>query len=775
MSGRATMHAGVSDVEHWPLSRVAQWLRGQGLQHLIPNFEDNDVDGATLLSLEKNDLREELGISALGDRKSLWESVTKLKEGTSVSPTTSPRPAPAAPMGTNTVAVPALPPRQSPARAARVPTPLGSGGGLSPTRLTPVALPTSTVERSCILATPLNELPPWRGGPRERCEECFKPFGTDIAVRVALPGASRAASVHRHCKDTWAAKNAKKCQYCLKLMLKEVVVLTGGSVGRAEVHPECADAYEKRLMVRASPRTEAHTPRTFTPRTQASVFREDMGRCDCCQVPFSVHDEPVTLQLPGQDAVAKLHPHCKRAWAEAKAIKCDHCGRGMPTEVVQLTGADFGAASVHPTCVEAFKASLRRAHPAAQAPPRSTPPAPVSPYTPTRAGSEPAVFSSEKYGACDLCGVRFIGGDDKITLTLPGNGKTGTLHSRCKTQWAALNAAKCAHCFRAMPDDIVTLTGGAFGKADVHPGCVEAFKRNAGKPPAGTRGGCAHCKMPFDEADNGVVFSLPGEAAGVEVHNRCKAAWAAANAKKCAFCNEALVKQQTTLTGAWGTASVHPECVEGFKAAKSERCDYCFKVFEAGQAFTRLTLPGETKAVKLHEACEEAYCVLRAKLCDHCKAPMTTSSTTLSGAWGTADVHPECVADFKAAKAQGAASVSPPRSGGYSPAPQPSISPPQPTPGHSPAHSSESPDSCYQCKAPFGADAITMLRVNELPHECALHTGCIEDFHRSLGHVCGWCDRTMLGHMTELRGDFGAVLLHPGQCLAAYKDEYNIA
>eukprot|EP01062_Namystynia_karyoxenos_P055940 TRINITY_DN46941_c0_g1_i1.p1 TRINITY_DN46941_c0_g1~~TRINITY_DN46941_c0_g1_i1.p1 ORF type:complete len:836 (+),score=143.22 TRINITY_DN46941_c0_g1_i1:119-2626(+) len=63
----------------WSVQEVGDWLAAADLGHLRDAFRFNRVDGATLLALERDDLRDELGIEALADRKALWQHVQALQ------------------------------------------------------------------------------------------------------------------------------------------------------------------------------------------------------------------------------------------------------------------------------------------------------------------------------------------------------------------------------------------------------------------------------------------------------------------------------------------------------------------------------------------------------------------------------------------------------------------------------------------------------------------------------------------------------------------------
>eukprot|EP00756_Hemistasia_phaeocysticola_P048381 Hpha_TRINITY_DN2280_c0_g1::TRINITY_DN2280_c0_g1_i1::g.25403::m.25403 len=69
----------MSSVRDWTVEDVVGWLQRLSLGHLEESFQSNVVDGATLLELEKKDLKDELEIVSLPDRKALWHSIEELK------------------------------------------------------------------------------------------------------------------------------------------------------------------------------------------------------------------------------------------------------------------------------------------------------------------------------------------------------------------------------------------------------------------------------------------------------------------------------------------------------------------------------------------------------------------------------------------------------------------------------------------------------------------------------------------------------------------------
>ena len=57
--------------------KVAEWLRGLGLEQYAPAFRDNHVDGEVLRRLTAEDLRE-LGVASIGHRRRLLDAIAAL-------------------------------------------------------------------------------------------------------------------------------------------------------------------------------------------------------------------------------------------------------------------------------------------------------------------------------------------------------------------------------------------------------------------------------------------------------------------------------------------------------------------------------------------------------------------------------------------------------------------------------------------------------------------------------------------------------------------------
>eukprot|EP01063_Lacrimia_lanifica_P024174 TRINITY_DN32136_c0_g1_i1.p1 TRINITY_DN32136_c0_g1~~TRINITY_DN32136_c0_g1_i1.p1 ORF type:complete len:651 (+),score=180.93 TRINITY_DN32136_c0_g1_i1:96-2048(+) len=70
----------MASMSGWDVEEVCTRLREEGLREkLVDAFRANEVDGRTLLQVTKTDLKQELEITALADRKAAWAAVAKLQ------------------------------------------------------------------------------------------------------------------------------------------------------------------------------------------------------------------------------------------------------------------------------------------------------------------------------------------------------------------------------------------------------------------------------------------------------------------------------------------------------------------------------------------------------------------------------------------------------------------------------------------------------------------------------------------------------------------------
>lgn len=66
--------------KEWSVGETMEWLGQQGFARYATTFAENNIDGELLLQLTNNDLRDELKIRSLGDRKKLELLIRQLKE-----------------------------------------------------------------------------------------------------------------------------------------------------------------------------------------------------------------------------------------------------------------------------------------------------------------------------------------------------------------------------------------------------------------------------------------------------------------------------------------------------------------------------------------------------------------------------------------------------------------------------------------------------------------------------------------------------------------------
>ncbi len=67
-------------VEDWDIDQVANWLKNMSIsEEIIDTFKENEINGKTLIELNGDELKNDLGIKQLGRRKQLLEEIDKLK------------------------------------------------------------------------------------------------------------------------------------------------------------------------------------------------------------------------------------------------------------------------------------------------------------------------------------------------------------------------------------------------------------------------------------------------------------------------------------------------------------------------------------------------------------------------------------------------------------------------------------------------------------------------------------------------------------------------
>jgi hypothetical protein len=64
----------------WSIGDVSAWLKQHRLNDIEVSFAENGVTGEVLLGLTKEDIRDELRVQNLRDRKLLWELLVSLRK-----------------------------------------------------------------------------------------------------------------------------------------------------------------------------------------------------------------------------------------------------------------------------------------------------------------------------------------------------------------------------------------------------------------------------------------------------------------------------------------------------------------------------------------------------------------------------------------------------------------------------------------------------------------------------------------------------------------------
>ena len=76
-----------SDVRNWTSQQVVCWMYASGFKHsVIQHFEAHKVNGAALLGLKFDDLKEQLDIPEFGIRHKLWNDLSGIRADGSISP-----------------------------------------------------------------------------------------------------------------------------------------------------------------------------------------------------------------------------------------------------------------------------------------------------------------------------------------------------------------------------------------------------------------------------------------------------------------------------------------------------------------------------------------------------------------------------------------------------------------------------------------------------------------------------------------------------------------
>ncbi|KAI8617893.1 SAM domain-containing protein [Chytriomyces sp. MP71] len=81
-SASAFLSAFRNSAEDWTVQMVGDWLGKIGAsEEIVKNFAEQEIDGSILATLTLDDLKSELGVSALGLRRKIMMGIEKLKGG----------------------------------------------------------------------------------------------------------------------------------------------------------------------------------------------------------------------------------------------------------------------------------------------------------------------------------------------------------------------------------------------------------------------------------------------------------------------------------------------------------------------------------------------------------------------------------------------------------------------------------------------------------------------------------------------------------------------
>jgi len=61
----------------WSMQQVAEWMEREGFKRLIPTFQDNDIDGAALMSLTPEDLAQ-MRITSTNEQDNILRALAEL-------------------------------------------------------------------------------------------------------------------------------------------------------------------------------------------------------------------------------------------------------------------------------------------------------------------------------------------------------------------------------------------------------------------------------------------------------------------------------------------------------------------------------------------------------------------------------------------------------------------------------------------------------------------------------------------------------------------------
>ena len=66
-------------IEEWSVEDVGEWMEELGFGKMKASFIENYISGLELVELTNDELKDDLGVTALGVRKGLLREIAKLK------------------------------------------------------------------------------------------------------------------------------------------------------------------------------------------------------------------------------------------------------------------------------------------------------------------------------------------------------------------------------------------------------------------------------------------------------------------------------------------------------------------------------------------------------------------------------------------------------------------------------------------------------------------------------------------------------------------------
>lgn len=69
-----------TDPRDWSPLQVSKWMLERGLEQFVDTFLDHSIDGACLMALDHDQLRDDLSVSALGHRHRILRCIREMRE-----------------------------------------------------------------------------------------------------------------------------------------------------------------------------------------------------------------------------------------------------------------------------------------------------------------------------------------------------------------------------------------------------------------------------------------------------------------------------------------------------------------------------------------------------------------------------------------------------------------------------------------------------------------------------------------------------------------------